>query len=119
MLATALMCLPILAVAQAISHIRVDEFDAWLFAYYGKQLTHGRVLYEQLWDNKPPGIFWINAVGLWFSGGSLAGPITLCAAAVTAACAVFFAVTRRLYGLPAAAVTTATVARSYRYTVGA
>ncbi|HUU84544.1 MAG TPA: glycosyltransferase family 39 protein [Phycisphaerae bacterium] len=106
LLATALICLPILGIAQVISHIRVDEFDAWLFAYYGKQLTHGRVLYEQLWDNKPPGIFWLNAVGLWLSGGSLAGPIALCAAAVAAACAVFLVVTRRLYGLGAAAVAT-------------
>jgi hypothetical protein len=105
-LATALICLPILVAAQILSHVRVDEFDAWLFAYYGKQLINGQVLYEQLWDNKPPGIFWMNALGLWVAGGSLAGPIAVCAAAVVASCAVFFAATRRVYGLAAAAVST-------------
>ena len=106
MLATALVCLPLLAAAQFLAHIRVDAFDSWLFAYYGRQLLDGRVLYEQLWDNKPPGIFWINALALWCSGGSLAGPIAVCAAAVTASCALFFAVSHRLYGLASAAVGT-------------
>ena len=103
-LATVLICLPLLGASQVLAHIRVDEFDAWLFAYYGKQLTHGRVLYEQLWDNKPPGIFWVNAVGLWLTGGSLVGPIALCAAAVVAAWVTFLAVARRLYGLGPACV---------------
>lgn len=104
--ATGLICLPILGVALAISHIRVDEFDAWLFAYFGKQLAQGRVLYSQLWDNKPPGIFWVNAIGLRAAGGSLIGPAVLCGAAVAGACAVFFTATRRLYGLSTACVAT-------------
>ncbi|MCP4250529.1 MAG: hypothetical protein GY778_26090 [bacterium] len=104
--AVAAVCLPLLAIAQFLSHIRADEYDAWLFAYYGKQLLGGRLLYGQLWDNKPPGIFWVNAVALWLSGGSLAGPIAFCAAAVTAAAALFLAVARRLYGLTAAGLAT-------------
>lgn len=106
MLATALACLPILSMGQIISHIRIDEFDAWLFAYYGRQMTRGDVLYEQLWDNKPPGIFWLNAAASWLSGGSLVGIIVVCAAATVGACVVFFALTRRLYGLWTAAVST-------------
>jgi len=103
-LATALVCLPILGLSQFLAHIRVDEFDAWLFAYYGRELTHGRVLYEQLWDNKPPGIFWINALALRASGGALVGPIVACGAAVVGAWAMFLAATRHLYGLAAACV---------------
>ena len=105
-LATALLCLPLLAVAQFLAHARVDEFDSWLFAYYGRQLLAGHVLYEQLWDNKPPGIFWLNALALWLSRGSLVGPIVFCAVAVAVSCALFFAAARRLYGLATAAVAT-------------
>jgi len=105
-LATALLCLPLLAVAQFLAQVRVDEFDSWLFAYYGRQLLAGQVLYEQLWDNKPPGIFWLNALALWLSRGSLVGPIVFCAVAVAASCALFFAAVRRLYGLATAAVAT-------------
>ncbi|MCH7814591.1 MAG: glycosyltransferase family 39 protein, partial [Planctomycetes bacterium] len=104
--AVAAVCLPLLALAQFLSHIRADEYDAWLFAYYGKQLLGGRLLYEQLWDNKPPGIFWLNAAALWLSGGSLAGPIAFCAVAVTAAAGLFLAVARRLYGVTAAGLAT-------------
>jgi len=106
LLATSLVCLLVLAIAQFISHTRVDEFDAWLFAYYGKQLLHGRVLYGELWDNKPPGIFWLNAVALWLSRGSLAGPIAACALAVCGSCVAFLAATKRLYGLGPATVAT-------------
>ncbi len=59
--ATVLMCLPVLATAQYIAHVRADETDAWLFAYYGREMLSGCGLYTDLWDNKPPGIFWLNA----------------------------------------------------------
>ena len=103
---TVLVCLPVLGLAQYIAHVRYDETDQWLFACYGRQITQGRVLYEQLWDNKPPGIFWTNAVGLWLAGGSPLGPIALCAAASVGACAAVFATARRLYGWSAAGVIT-------------
>ena len=106
LLATALACLPLLALAQFNAHARVDEYDAWLFAYYGRQLLSGATLYGEVWDNKPPGIFWMNALGLALAGGSLKGMWTLCALAVVGAAAVCFAATRRLYGWSAAAIAT-------------
>ena len=105
-LATIVAAVPILAIAQFNSDQRADEFDAWLFAYYGRQIVNGYTLYADLWDNKPPGIFWLNAVGLWLSGGSLVGIRVLCALAVGGAAAVVFAVTKRLYGWSAAGIAT-------------
>ncbi len=113
-LGTALACLPLLALAQFTSHIRADEFDAWLFAYYGKQIAGGLTLYEQLWDNKPPGIFWINAWVMWLSGGSLTGVVVLSSATAAATCAVFYALAKRLYG-PWAAACGTVMAALYLY----
>lgn len=105
-LATVLASVPILAVTQFDAHARVDEFDAWLFAYYGREMLDGRVLYAELWDNKPPGIFWLNALGSWLSGGALTGIWALCAVATCGAAAVVFAVAKRLYGWSTAGIAT-------------
>jgi hypothetical protein len=35
--------------------------DAELFAYIGREWARGVIPYRQLWDNKPPGIFLVNA----------------------------------------------------------
>ncbi|UCG17789.1 MAG: hypothetical protein JSV19_07110 [Phycisphaerales bacterium] len=107
---TVLFCLPVLTIAQYIAHLRHDERDTWLYAYYGQQITRGFVLYEQLWDNKPPGMYWVNAAGSWLSGGSITGTIALCAAASAGACGVAFAAARRLYGWSTAGAVTAMAA---------
>jgi hypothetical protein len=36
--------------------------DAQLFAYIGFQWLHGYIPYVDIWDNKPPGIFAVNAL---------------------------------------------------------
>ena len=76
---TAAALLPILTVNQYFSHHRSDETDAWLFAYYGRELLHGARLYADLWDNKPPLVYWFNAAALWLGGGSLAAVRAACA----------------------------------------
>ncbi len=47
--------------------------DYSIFAYIGQQILRGKIPYTQLWDHKPPVIFYLNALGLKLSGGSLAG----------------------------------------------
>ncbi len=111
---TMLLTLPVLALNQYISHTRYNEADAWLFSYYGREIARGGILFEQLWDNKPPGIFWINALGSWVSAGSRAGTIAFCAAAALGACGLVFAMARRLYGGSAASVITI-IASIYLY----
>lgn len=104
--ATALVSAPIIALSQFISHARIDEYDKWLFAYYGRRLLDGAELYSDLWDNKPPGIFWVNAVGLWLGGDSQIGVYALCVLAVCATAVVFFIASRQLYGAPVAGIAT-------------
>lgn len=114
-LATILACLPILAASQLLSHIRVDEFDSWLFAYFGRELAGGAELYVDVWDNKPPGIFWVNAFAGILSGNTLIGAAIATSLASAGACTVFFLLTRRLYGLGTAAIGTF-LATVYLYT---
>lgn len=97
-------CAPILAISLFAALARTDDIDAYLFAYYGKRLLAGQRLYTDLWDNKPPGIFWADAVGLWLTGGRYLGIIIVCSLASIGSCVAFFLTARRLCGVPAAAI---------------
>ena len=47
--------------------------DYSIFAYIGQQILRGKMPYTELWDHKPPVIFYLNALGLKLAGGSLLG----------------------------------------------
>lgn len=103
-LAAALAIAPVLALNQFIAHARPYLADEYLFASFGHQLLAGRQLYVDVWDNKPPGIYWVNAGGQFFSPGHSGGVVALTAAATAAALALFAAATWRLYGRSTAVV---------------
>ena len=42
--------------------------DGALFAYFGQEILEGSILYEDVWDTKPPGVFYLNALALWLGG---------------------------------------------------
>jgi len=44
--------------------------DQALFAYIGRKLVQGDVLYVDWWDVKPPGVFWTYALVAWLPGGA-------------------------------------------------
>ena len=44
--------------------------DGGFFLYAGGQILDGKIPYTEIWDNKGPGIFYINALGLWLGVGS-------------------------------------------------
>ena len=44
--------------------------DGGFFLYAGNQIVDGKIPYEDFWDSKGPGIFYINALGLLLGGGS-------------------------------------------------
>ena len=44
--------------------------DGGFFLYAGGQILDGKIPYEDFWDSKGPGIFYINALGLFVGGGS-------------------------------------------------
>ncbi|GJM23759.1 MAG: hypothetical protein DHS20C16_01740 [Phycisphaerae bacterium] len=101
-----ILCLPLIALSQYIAHARIDDIDAWFFLHYGRELLSGATLYADLWDIKPPSIFWINALGLGMSGGSPIGVWAFCGLAVIATATLFYRVIRRVYGTPTAAIGT-------------
>jgi hypothetical protein len=42
--------------------------DSGLFAYAGELITEGKLLYQDIWDTKPPGIFYLNALAVILGG---------------------------------------------------
>jgi len=103
--AAAALCLPILAIGLFAALARTDDIDAFLYAYYAKRMLAGQRLYADLWDNKPPGVFWADALGLLLSGGRFWGVVLVCSLAAAGSCVMLFLTARRLYGVRAAAVT--------------
>lgn len=109
MLITAMLLViaPIVTLSQIAAHNRVDVVDDQLFGYFGWRIAHGAVLYRDVWDNKPPGIYWTNALGFLIGADSYRGVVLLCVLAVAASLACFFTICTSVYFRGAAAVGTA------------
>ncbi|MGE0478845.1 MAG: ArnT family glycosyltransferase [Phycisphaerae bacterium] len=105
--AMALVVVPLIVLSQFAAHLRIDVVDDQMFGYYGWRILHGATVYLDVWDNKPPGIYWINALGFLLGGGEhYGGVIALCVLALCAAHACFFCICSSLYFRDAAAVAT-------------
>lgn len=84
----------------------VPTTDAGVFATIGRAIAHGAVPYRDVWDHKPPGIFYLNALIFgWLSPAPwdihlLEIPVLLLTAAA------FFWLVRGLSRAPAAALAT-------------
>jgi hypothetical protein len=78
--------------------------DQATYCVIGQGLLRGQLLYRDLWDNKPPGIFYVYAVIV-----KIFGPVMWCVGAVdilwllAISCCIFF-FARRYLGTPAAAL---------------
>lgn len=90
LLAFGLLTLAIIAQSQIFANYRTDTVDDELFAYFGWLISHGGTLYLDMWDNKPPGIFWVNALGMWLGNGDLLGVALVTLAAVLILHVLFF-----------------------------
>lgn len=77
---------------------RADDQDRWLYALFGQELLAGAALYRDLWDIKPPGIFWLNAASIAVARGSMVGPTVLAILAAGGAVALLYAISRRVLG---------------------
>ncbi|MBQ6508741.1 MAG: hypothetical protein IJI07_04635, partial [Flexilinea sp.] len=71
--------------------------DYSIFAYIGQQILRGKMPYTELWDHKPPVIFYLNALGLKLAGGSLLGIWLLEFAAFFLGNLIFFRVLKRRF----------------------
>lgn len=79
--------------------------DAGTFLYTGKRLLAGDALYRQVWDQKPPLIYYLNALGLALAGGSRWGVWALEYLAVASATVLSVRLLRVFGALAAFAVT--------------
>ncbi len=53
--------------------IDIPHRDSGVFLYFGQQILNGDIPYRDLWDHKPPLIYYVNALGLLLTGGSMWG----------------------------------------------
>lgn len=98
--------LPTIILSQLAAHWRFDVVDDQMFGYFGWRIAHGGIVYLDVWDNKPPGIYWINALGFLLGGDSYYGVIALCTAALIAWHILFFVLALSVYFPGSAALLT-------------
>jgi hypothetical protein len=93
---------------QSAVHWRANSADSDLFAYYGWCVSQGARPYLDVWDNKPPGIWWVNAAAVRIAGVGVASDLLLGATALLVSLGAFVAGARTIYHrdilLPAAVV---------------
>ena len=88
------------------AHWRTDVVDDQMFGYYGWRIAHGATVYLDVWDNKPPGIYWINALGMIIGNDSYGGIIALCVVALVVSLACFYVISCGVYYRGAAGLAT-------------
>lgn len=103
---TLLAIIPMIVMSQFIAYWRTDVVDDQMFGYFGWRIAHGGRVYLDVWDNKPPGIYWINALGFLIGQDSYLGVVAMCVLALVTAHACFFGICLSNYFPGAAALTT-------------
>jgi hypothetical protein len=63
----------VLRVGTTIGLGHIPTHDSGIFLYFGSQILNGRVPFRDLWDHKPPLIFYIDALGLLLANRALWG----------------------------------------------
>jgi hypothetical protein len=66
----ALAIFVILVVGRANPYTTLPTRDSGCYLYIGRLILRGDVPYIAAWDSKPPGIFYINALGLFIGRGT-------------------------------------------------
>lgn len=101
-----------LAVIAVLTVLRLPGFfepawsqDAGAYANIGRALDQGGRLYSEVWDNKPPGMYWLSAADMAGGAGALRVQIALTAIVALSTLLVFL-VARRL-ATPAVGLSTA------------
>ena len=73
--------------------------DSGVFLYTGWRVLNGAVPYLQVWDHKPPVIYYLDALGLWLTPDSTWGVWWVEVASLGLATISAYALLKRLYGL--------------------
>jgi len=51
-------------------HVAPMGADSGIFAYGAEQMLDGKLLYRDVWDHKPPGVFYVNALAILIGGST-------------------------------------------------
>lgn len=97
-LPTAVFVLALVAGGTWCSYWADHRTDQFQLIHLGQTVADGGKMYVDCWENKPPGIAWINAGGLWLTGGREVGPWILIGLIAVGSLAVFALALRRLLG---------------------
>lgn len=92
----AVASVPFLMTARWLGHGCFVTADSSIFLYIAQQLLAGRHLYTEVWDHKPPMIFWINEAGLFLANESEIGVLLLSACALSAWCLILLLLSRNI-----------------------
>ena len=90
----------IVVINQSAVHWRQNNVDSHLFAWQGWCVLHGARPYLDVWDNKPPGILWVNAAGFALCGPGVLAEIVISAFAMAAILVAFVALDSWVVGVP-------------------
>ena len=94
---------------RAFTAVSLGEDDAQLFAYIGEKWVAGYIPYVDIWDNKPPGIFWVVALVFSLAPRSFIALAVLEGIFIIGCATTIYAFMRRV-GAPPIAMWLATVA---------
>lgn len=81
---------------------RSPHEDAGVFLYAGSVVLGGGLPYRDVWDHKPPGVYYLSALGLLLGGGAPLGVWLLEFAALALAAIAGYAALARAFGWTAA-----------------
>ena len=98
LLLSVLLIVILVVVNQSSVHWRDDVVDSHYFAYCGWCVFDGARPYLDVWDNKPPGTWWVNALGCWLCGKGLLRETVICSAALAGTLIAFMATAWLSYG---------------------
>ncbi|WKZ40733.1 MAG: glycosyltransferase family 39 protein [Anaerolineales bacterium] len=73
--------------------------DSGVFLYFGWRILNGELPYRDIWDHKPPVIFYINALGLALTDNSRWGVWIIELVALSIAAWIGFQLVKSLFGL--------------------
>ncbi|MFO3796653.1 MAG: ArnT family glycosyltransferase [Anaerolineales bacterium] len=80
--------------------------DSGVFLYIGWRILNGELPYRDVWDHKPPIIFYLNALGVALSGNSRGGIWVIELIFVFLAAWIGFRILSKIFGTPSAILAT-------------
>jgi hypothetical protein len=98
----AIFLLVSIVLADANPATNLPKIDSGTFEYIVQQILRHKLPYRDVWDSKPPAIFYVNALGLWIGKGSRWGIFAIEFASLFIATGLAFWFLKKQWGLPAA-----------------